>query len=400
MRVQEADIDRIRVTVPRPARVEAFLLLTVIAALAIVPIGWYAVVTSEIGRLQRELEVPPPVALQCSWDTLRTETACADVAEHLLDLPSLADVYLARRIVHRAALLPSVFEAPPPVIAPLRDPWPALVADDQERRLIGHILRDAGAALPAEADEGRTVGWLGRDPVLGVPLGGKAPDDATTLERAEQYAPELPDLPELGDRTPEELAEAGVIRSTGGGWAVSSSEILVHMADRAADDVVTYARVRSAAVEAAVQRHYDDALAAFGERRTALDGAIGIWQTQRKAALPAIVGAWGVAALLLLPLSWLLRRRLNVTIDLHSVTIGETRLLWEILEDLTWTRRRVTWRLDDGSTGSVRELALSHADVRVLERTSTAVWLRDHGADTNQALRAIQQLVDGVRRNV
>jgi len=400
VRVLEADIDRIRLSVWRPARAEAALLFVVIVALAVVPLVWLGIVSREVARLQGDLEAPRPERLECSWETLRSRTECADAAPHLLEFPSLAEVYLARRIFHRAQLFPGAFEAPPPVIQPLRPELTSLVSSDYERRMLGQVLRDAGVHLHGDPDDGHAGGWVGRDPILGVPLGAM-PDDLLTRDRLALFQPALGELPDHSGASREELIGSGLLREIRrGAHDVVGAEELLHIAKRAADDVRIFLAIREAAVVAAVDARYEAETTAWEQRRAARAAGLATWREHRRSGLPWLIGSFLVAAGLLLPLSWLLRRRFTVSMDLHALTLGEIRLLWESLEELNWHHRRVHWHLDDGREGVVRDLALSDADVRILERTSNAVWLRDRGGSPNPAYRAIRSLIEGARRGL
>ncbi|MEO0599901.1 MAG: hypothetical protein AAF211_00600 [Myxococcota bacterium] len=399
MRVLEADLDRIRLTVRRPARAEAFALLAGIATLALAPVGWLWVVTTELSEVETALAEPAPTALPCTWDTLHDYADCADLASELRDLPTLSQVYLARRRFHRARLVPEVFEGSPPLVAPLDEPFAHIVHDDDQRRLMGHILRDATVALPDDAVEGRAAGWMGRDPILGVPMAGRSHDDAYVLEHARDYAPILPAMPDSG-RPAAALVADGILRETAEGtYLVSSEELRAHLAYLAARDVLTYADLRAEVVIDEVARRHAAERESWETRRTTLQTQLATWDAGRRRGIPTLVGCWLVGALMLMPLSWCFRRRLTITMDLHALTLGETRLLWEALDELTWTHRRVSWQLEGGSKGKVGDLDLTDGEVRMLERTSTAVWLRDRGGPPTTALRAIRQLVDGARRD-
>ncbi|MEM6930412.1 MAG: hypothetical protein AAF602_25975, partial [Myxococcota bacterium] len=270
MRVLEADLDRIRLTVRRPARAEAFALLAGIAALALAPVGWLWVVTTELSEVETALAEPAPTASPCTWDTLQDYADCSDLASELRDLPTLSQVYLARRRFHRARLVPEVFEGSPPLVAPLEEPFAHIVHDDAQRRLVGHILRDATVTLPDDAVEGRAAGWMGRDPILGVPMAGRSHDDAYVLEHARAYAPALPAMPDTG-RPADELVTDGILRETAEGtYLVSSEELRVHLAFLAARDVQTFAELRAEVVTDAVARQHAEEQRAWEMRRATL----------------------------------------------------------------------------------------------------------------------------------
>ncbi len=394
MRVLEADLDRIRLTVRRPARAEAVTILVGMAVLALGPLGWFSVVSSELAEVEAALAEAPPEPLPCTWETLRTIEACTELAADLLELPSLADVYLVRRRHHRAELLPELFDAPPPVVAPLPDPFDHLVDDDARRRLVGHVIRDAG--LPVE-DESPT-GWMGRDPVLGVPLGSRLPDDRSVLAHAEDHASEQSELARVADSAAV-LVETGMIReTTEGHYVVTSDEMRAHLASLAARDVLDFAELRTAALEVLVDRQHATATHEHRSHQVELEGRAAAWRVRRSGGIPVLVGAWALAAALVMPLSWCFRRRITITMDLHALTLGDVRLLWESLDELIWTNQHVTWHVEGGTKGRVGELQLSDGEVRMLQRTSHAVWLRDRGGPPHGALRAIRQLVENAPR--
>ncbi|MEN0063143.1 MAG: hypothetical protein AAGA48_13390 [Myxococcota bacterium] len=405
MRVLEADLDHIRLTVRRPARVSATLLLLAVLVLVLGPLVWWSLVVGHLMTLREAAERPPPKPLDCTWPNLGSASHCANVTPELRDLPSLSQVYLSRRTYHRAHLFPTAFTPPPPVIAPLKPPFANLVTNDYERRLIAQVLRDAGVPLDDEPVDGHAASWLGRDPVLGVPLGGRQLDDETTMQRVLDYQPDLPVFADYRTTSLEQLIDQGLLRLGDTSEAeeiptrwVADPVAMAHLSDRAANDVRYFAALRDQAVAGAVAQQHAGAMARWKARREDLHAEIAVWRAHRRAGVPGVIGAWGIAALLVFPLTWQRKRRFEIGMDLHALTLGDTRILWESLEELIWTPRKVTFRLESGAEGEISQLALSNSDIRMLERTSDAMWLQDRNAPSDATQRAIRQLVEGARR--
>lgn len=395
MRVLEADLDRVRLSVRRPSMAGAWLVLAAILVLLLVPLAGWGAVISQLLRLRQAADTAPPEPLACTWETLDSDPFCARLEPSLLRLPSLAEVYLARRGVHRAQLLPTAFEASPPVVSPLHAPFASLVTNDYERRLVGQVLRDVGGSNPAHPEGRGSAAWLGRDPILGVPLGGPLPDDATVMERIRAHQPGLPPLVDRRNTPLDALEEADVVRTIeDGSRRVTGGPERAHLADRAIHDVRYFDALRTEAVAQAVARHHRDDHEAWATEQVEIEAEAALWRDRRQAALPGVIGAWGLAGVLVVPLLMQRRRTLLVTLDRHALTLDDRRILWESIEELIWTPQSVVFRLEGGIEGEIGELSLSTQEIRMLDRTSQAMWLTPRDAPSQASEDAIRQLLD------
>ena len=108
---------------------------------------------------------------------------------------------------------------------------------------------------------------------------------------------------------------------------------------------------------------------------------------------PAVLGGFALAAVLLVGAALGFGRTVAVTVDVHALTVGQQRVLWEEVERVWIGPYRIRWLRHDGGEDAVAVLT-SEADRTALREAIEVQQRRERAPRDARAERAVQSLVE------